>query len=279
MKTRGPEGLLASFVTVAVLSLPALLTSRAADAIVVRHDRDAQAFIALARKFPCTVTFRAAADRGAVSGMGTLVDARWVLTAAHVADALVPGDIVQVGGGDHEVGQVVRHPQWQGLHRWEDVQKDVAMVRLRAPVTGVTPARIYTGDDESGLTATFVGRGCYGTGLTGPVAYDATLRAATNRVEKADGPLLEFRFDRPGQPDVTPLEGISGDGDSGGPAYIERDGLVYVIGVSSSQDDRPANKKPGHYGVLEYYPRVSHFAEWIRATIEPSAMKQAGPEK
>jgi hypothetical protein len=51
---------------------------------------------------------------------------------------------------------------------------------------------------------------------------DRRLRAATNRVEKADGPFLQFRFDAPEDPNVTDLEGISGPGDSGGPAYIER---------------------------------------------------------
>jgi secreted trypsin-like serine protease len=86
-------------------------------------------------------------------------------------------------------------------------------------------------------------------------------------VEKAEDPYLRFRFDAPQDPGVTQLEGISGVGDSGGPAYIERGGVVYVIGVSSAQDARPAGKKEGHYGVLEYYPRVSFFAGWIQETI------------
>jgi hypothetical protein len=51
---------------------------------------------------------------------------------------------------------------------------------------------------------------------------DRRLRAATNRVEKADGPFLQLRFDAPEDPNVTDLEGISRPGDSGGPAYIER---------------------------------------------------------
>lgn len=43
--------------------------------------------------------------------------------------------------------------------------------------------------------------------------------------------------------------------------------MLHVIGVSSAQDSRPVDKKLGHYGVLEVYPRVSSFVEWIRATI------------
>ena len=93
------------------------------------------------------------------------------------------------------------------------------------------------------------------------------MRAATNRVERAEGSLLQFRFDAPGDPGATELEGISGPGDSGGPAYAETDGVRYVIGVSSAQDSRPADRKVGRYGVLEFYARVSHFADWIERTM------------
>jgi hypothetical protein len=130
------------------------------------------------------------------------------------------------------------------------------------------------------MVVTFVGRGATGTGLTGQQLEDRRLRAATNRVEStldvfpmtsargqypAEGFQLRFRFDAPGDPNVTALEGISGEGDSGGPAYITRDGVLYVIGVSSGQDPRPT--KLGRYGVFEFYVRVSHFADWIRDNI------------
>lgn len=73
-------------------------------------------------------------------------------------------------------------------------------------------------------------------------------------------------FDAPGKPNVTDLEGISGSGYSGGSAYIKRDGILYVIGVSSGQDIRSSKShKPGRYGVFEYHVRVSHFADWIRS--------------
>ena len=128
---------------------------------------------------------------------------------------------------------------------------------------------MYTGTDEVGLVTTFVGRGTTATGLTGVEAgkWDGQMRAATNRVVRADGPLLQFRFDAPDDAGVTPLEGISGEADSGGPAYIERDGVRFTVGVSSSQDPRPANRKRGAYGVLEYYTRVSYFADWIREVL------------
>jgi secreted trypsin-like serine protease len=59
-----------------------------------------------------------------------------------------------------------------------------------------------------------------------------------------------------------------GPGDSGGPAYLVRDAVLFVVGVSSAQSARPTGGLRGRYGVLEYYPRVSYFAEWIQSTTE-----------
>jgi len=98
------------------------------------------------------------------------------------------------------------------------------------------------------------------------------MTAAHVASELALGDLAEVggkvhRIDEPGHAEVTDLEGISGPGDNGGPAYVERDGVLYVIGVSSAQDARPAGGKQGHYNVLELYVRVSHYAKWIEDTI------------
>lgn len=59
------------------------------------------------------------------------------------------------------------------------------------------------------------------------------------------------------------LEGISGPGDSGGPAFLEIDGVIFLAGVSSWQDNRAQGGRQGVYGVLEYYARVSSYVGWI----------------
>ena len=86
---------------------------------------------------------------------------------------------------------------------------------------GVDPIPLHNRGDEQGQIVTFVGRWNSGTGLTGPVDYDHRLRAATNRIERTEGSMFAVRFDAPGDENVTPLEGISGPGDSGGPAFLE----------------------------------------------------------
>lgn len=242
--------------------LAAALLPLSSDAIVVRHDRDDAAFVELAQRYPCTVAFQDR-DPAALAGTGTLIAPQWVLTAAHVAATLGSRSVAEIDTREYPLERIVLHPQWRSD---ADLKVDIALVHLARTVEGCTPVSLYTGTDEVGLEVTFVGRGDAGTGLTGPGGreWDGLARAATNRVTRADGPLLQFRFDAPQEVGVTALEGISGAGDSGGPAYVERDGVLFTIGVSSGQDTRPAGGKRGTYGVLEYYPRVSYFAEWVR---------------
>ena len=239
-----------------------------AQAIVIRHDRDDQLYIELAKKFPATVIFHIQNSDFGMDGMGTLIDARWVLTAGHVVAELNPGDMAEIGGSRYEIEELVQYPHWRGVKSWNDVQRDIALVRLRTAVQGIEPALLYSKSDEAGLVLTLVGAGRFGNGRTGETKSDVTLRAATNKVLRVEGTQLVYRFDAPGDPDVTALEGICGEGDSGNPAYFESNGKIYIVGVGSAQDARPVERKRGRYGVLELHPRVSSFAPWIRQVLK-----------
>ena len=41
-----------------------------------------------------------------------------------------------------------------------------------------------------------------------------------------------------------------------------------MVGISSHQDNTVVALKEGHYGVIEYYTRVSSYIEWIMGIIE-----------
>jgi len=228
-----------------------LATVREAEGIVIRHDREDARHRELAENYPAAVALLP-------DGAGTLVAPRWVLTAAHVAELSSEVDLqVQVGDARLPVERVVFHPKWSGRGA-----HDVAMLQLASPVRDPAPVGLFEGRDEQGREVVFVGHGDFGNGLTGPETMDGVRRAATNTVVAVDPDWVYFVFDEPEK--ATDLEGVSGPGDSGGPALVRHDGRLYVLGVSSHAKGRDG---PGRYGVREVYTRVSTHAEWIREVI------------
>jgi hypothetical protein len=232
-------------------ALVMLLVTLPLSAIVMRHDREDSRYRALGERMGAAVV-----DMNLPGGTGTLIAPEWVLTAAHVVKLFkrVPHEVV-VGGRKVPVKRVVVYP---GGGEGKD---DIALVELEMRIDSVKPAALYRGSEENGKQVTFVGRGMSGDGLQGPVARDRVLRASTNRIERVTERWLVFRFDAP--PAGEDLEGISGPGDSGGPAFIEQDGKLLLAGVSSGQDSRATGGKEGLYGVDEYYVRVSKYLDWI----------------
>lgn len=247
-------------------TLLALSLSWSAQAIVIRHDQSDSNHRTDESAYPSVVRFE--------DGAGVLVGSQWVLTAAHVASLFDSGYIrtAHIAGERIPIADVIIHPEWTmgGPH-------DIALVRLQRQITTVTPVELYQGTDEKLKTVRFVGWGDTGDGQTGVVTQDGLMRFADNVISDVDDAHLYFRFDSP--PEALELEGVSGPGDSGGPALLEVDGVTYTLGVSAMADG-----KPGMYGVTEIYPRVSQYRSWINSIMNPAdddaeekaAIRQAG---
>ncbi len=262
--------------TFLVATLLAAFLTPAAPAIITRHDVPDAYYRAAGEQYRATVVDVAVPGEDGVpkrgNGAGTLVEADWVLTAAHIASRIMPGHersrvnerhAIYVNGSPYRVERVVLHPDWTIRSNYPDI----ALLKLEKPVQGGQPACLYPANDELGQVAVVAGYGRTGTGLTGPVGQIGILRAASVRVEgvEPDGSMLWWRFKAPGDRLTTRLQGISGPGDSGGPVLLRHRDRVCVAGVSSLQDE--GDHGEGRYGVRELYPRVSYFRKWLQTAL------------
>ena len=236
-------------VAVSMLTAPVL-------GIVIRHDKPAEQYLAAKADFPPLATFYN------IGVHGTLIAPQWVLTAAHTVFCLNPGQPIQVGNELVEVKARYSYPSYQ-----LGEQNDLALIKLAKPVLSVEPAKLYRQKDERNQVLWFIGSGGTGTGLTGEtIGYkenQGVLRKAQNKVTAVTASDLRFVFESGDK--ALELEGVSGNGDSGGPAYLMKDDGYYLLGVSSRVDSW--FKDVGEYGVKELYTRVSAHADWIDQVI------------
>ena len=234
---------------VPTLLLLLMLAGGTASAIVIRHDRSDDDYRELGARYP-------AVARVLPDGTGVLVHPRWVLTAAHVAQLADRHQLlVEISGRQIGVDRVVMHPDWRagGPH-------DIGLLELASEIEEVEPVELYADTDEVGSQIVFVGGGDFGTGREGPQRMSEVIRGATNEVDEATPEWLLFSFTEP--PAGTDLEGVSGPGDSGGPALLQREGRTWVVGVSVAADGQV-----GRYGVTEIYSRVSSYRDWLIAVM------------
>lgn len=231
-------------------------------AIVIRHDKADQLYLATTKDFPPLATFY-------IDGAhGTLIRPQWVMTAAHTTFCLFPGSRLNINQRLRQVKRIYVHPE----HR-TGVSHDIALIELTEAVTDVVPARLYPDGDELAQHIWFVGAGGTGHGQQGVtvdlLANSGQLRKAQNQVLAVAGPLLKFKFDAP--PDALPLEGVSAGGDSGGPAYRIDKNQYSLLGISSRGDTGAV----GFYGSVDVYTRVSFFVPWALQLMD-SAPQQRG---
>jgi len=233
------------------------------NAIIMRHDVDESKYLELAKDNKSIVTFYGNyKDEEIVEGTGTIIAEDWVITAAHVANYLLIDGKVRFKDAYYKIKKVVKHPKWKE----KQFPNDIALVQLRSTIPNSEIAALYDKKDELHKVLTFVGRGDFGTGDTGVVGADARLRAAQNVVTETSEQWIRFKFDS--KQNSLALEGISGPGDSGGPALLKSNVQLYIVGVSSWQNAESTRWQEAKYGVIENYSRISYFKKWIEKTIE-----------
>ena len=242
-------------------ALIAAFVATPAAAIIIRHDVADAAYLGRESDFPAVFgLYRTRA--GKLNCGATVISPRWAVTAAHCTEAKRLLEAVRPGGPGYEVSVAGRAVLIDRVVVHPDPASDLALLRFSVPVEHVAPVPLHRGTDELGRTVVMPGWGVFGNGKTGVGEHDGVFRVAENVVDRAEGGRLYWRFDGPGEKSAAlRLEGISGPGDSGGPALVATPGGWAIAGVSSSQDTRGGPE--GLYGVVESFVRVSAFAAWI----------------
>ncbi len=262
---------LASIFPVLCVFLAALC---AAHAGTIRHDRNDSLYTDLANDAEFEGVGRVFAS-GSV-GSGVVVAQNWVLTAAHVTEDRTYSEVeFWLDGETYGAAQLIEHPSYWTLPTGAPTY-DLTLIRLRTPCT-VDPAVLYTGTQDMGKQATYVGYGLTGTGLTGSISgTGGTKRAGTNDINSftQSNRVMLCDFDKPGDPSQssfggsTPnnLEYCPAPGDSGGGVYITISGQTYLAGVISYvlAAPPPDGSADSNYGDQAGATRVNQFAtSWI----------------
>lgn len=262
-----------------IAALALLVVASGAGAVVIRDDVDDAKYRVAAS------TFSALADLP-TEGHGVLIAPQWVVTAAHAVAWQPHMKVLVVNGSPRAVERLVLHPGYKKLPQemidtamksgdassameFLASSDDVALVKLTFPISDVAPAKIYQGS-LLGKVVQIIGKGATGTGVSGhdPSGPNRTdLRHAFNTVSAAEGRWLSYVFDK--QPAALPLEGMAGNGDSGGPLLVAIGSQLQVAGLTSWKrvDGNPAAFRPGKYGQTNYGVHLSYYTEWIEATM------------
>lgn len=256
------------------------MVSSTASAVVIRHDVDDSDYRIPAAEFPALVDMPG-------EGHGILIADQWVITAAHTIPQQSELQQVVINGMSRDVEHVVVHPGYKTLPQelidqamasgeamlivvFLASSDDIALVKLTQPVMDVAPVAIYKDNNESGQIVKIVGKGATGTGATGhdPRGPNRTeLRRAFNKVTSAHGRWFCYVFDEP--PSSLPLEGVLGNGDSGGPVLIHMEDQWLLAGLASWKfvQGNVLTAWPGRYGQIACNVRLSHYVEWIESVV------------
>jgi hypothetical protein len=244
------------------------------DAVVMRHDVEKKHY--QVDQAPAYIVNMPS------EGQGVLIAPQWILTVAHVISPGDRGKTLLIAGKEHRIEKVVRHPDYKSLPSslgqgdakplmaYQRTRKDIALIKLATVVDGVRPIAFFEGSDEQGKMITGYGRGATGTGLTGALFKTKALKQMNqfqNIIDVADDRWLFYRFDN--SPQALALEGMSGSGDSGGPAIITQNNKPYLVGLTawSTYEGDFADYIPSVYGQSGVLVRVSSYRDWIQATI------------
>lgn len=191
---------------------------------------------------------------------GTLISPTAVLTAGHCvpecSDRIFLGTSTTDGGRTVHVSEVLVHPDYHSTF----INDDLALLLLSEDVEDVPPRPIASSvaAEEAGFVR-LVGFG--NTDIAGLTGYGERRRVdvpvASPSPSFGARPETEFVAGAPF------LDLDSCRGDSGGPAYVEVDG-VWLLAGATSRATSSSRRPCGDGGI---YTRVGSYVDWVEAMI------------
>lgn len=208
---------------------------------------------------------------------GAIIDASWILTAAHCMTGMSPAQVEAfVGVTDQnrlsrdqqvQVSQVIVNPGWNSAN----YSNDLALIGLTTPVVPsatVQPVALPLVQDPSAWPALGELGTISGWGTTTPSgSSSAVLRAATVQIlsSPTDQKCGEYGSSfMPGNHVCAgvPQGGVDAcQGDSGGPLTVGYNGTPVLAGIVSSGSGCADAKYPG------LYTRVTSYLPWLREYV------------
>ncbi len=245
-------------------------------AIIIRHDAGPARYEVRESSYPSVFFLERQGNRKVCAA--TVIHQQWALTAAHCVEQTLLGNTlsngrdfaVLVGGQDREIDAVIIHPDFD-LEAAGDV--DLALLRFKQASATPRAMPIHLQELQSDAIVTLLGWGYFGLGTTGRQYNDGSLRLAMNRITDV-GRRFKIRFDDPrdSASQALPLEGMPSLGDSGGPALLESNNGVFLVGITVGEleADGFSEETQGKYGAVAVYESVNMQLDWIETVIGSS---------
>ncbi len=246
-------------------------------AIIIRHDVGPARYEVRESSYPSVFFLEEQGNRKVCAA--TVIHQQWALTAAHCVEQTLLGNTlangrdfaVLVGGQDREIDAVIIHPEFD-LENAADV--DLALLRFKQASTTPRAMPLHLQESAPDSIVTLLGWGYFGLGTTGRQYNDGSLRLARNRITDVDR-RFKIRFDDPRDraSQALPLEGVPSLGDSGGPALLENEDGLFLIGITVGEVtvNGFSEETQGEYGAIAIYEIVALQLDWIETVIGSSA--------
>jgi secreted trypsin-like serine protease len=217
-----------------------------------------QKYIEYGSKFDSVVKICCFDGKGLSCGSAVVIDAEWIITAAHVVEGSQNCTII-MNKKKYNIDKIIIHKNYKTHTFGYD---DIALGHIEEKIDLKYYPKIYQNSDEVGKICSISGWGFTGNFITGTKIHDDNRRAGSNFIDRIEKNVLicspSKRKDK-----FTELEFLICSGDSGGGLFIDNK----LAGINSSVIGYDG-KSDSTYGDESCHTRLSLYYNWIKEEME-----------